>query len=88
MKVKKFDDFVVEDTYAVNDDGLMVKQDIEIYKDAYPSKFIYHDIKEEKEVELFDSEDVYVLKIKDKRMGVFSGDLSDDMIKKIKDLFK
>lgn len=38
-KVVKYSDFIAEDTYKPNKDGVLIKQEWELYKDWHPKKF-------------------------------------------------
>jgi len=74
MKVVKFHDYITnEDTYKVNDEGKVEKQEWEMYKDWHPSKFkVFNLTKKSDTVPFENGEYVWVIKRNDVIVGVFS----------------
>jgi len=88
--VKTFKEYSVqnEEMYAPDENGELVKQDYEFYKDFYPSKFKITNLEEDKDLQLYDCEEVWVLKYKDNIVATYSGTLGEDIIRKSVEILK
>ena len=74
--IKKFDEYTNENRYKVNDEGMLEKQEYEMYKDHHPQKFLYN-----KDATLYSSETVWVIKHQDEIIATFNGDLDEEIVK-------
>ncbi len=83
-KVFKFKDYITntnEDTYKPDENGKMVKQEWELYKDWHPSKFKVSNLSISKDITPFDvCEYVWIIKKSDKIVSILSGDIEEDKI--------
>lgn len=78
-----------EDTYKVNDEGIMEKQEWELYKDWHPSKFTVSNLSKKTEEQLIqNSEFVWIIKKNDIIVSVLSGDISKDILDEFFDNLK
>lgn len=88
-KIIKFKDFANEDTYKVNAEGKIEKQEWELYKDWHPAKFKVSNFTKEKETTPFNSgEFVWVIKRNDVIVSIFSSQFSESKMEKIFTIFK
>ena len=78
--VKLFKDFnITEDTYKPNSDGVMEKQEWELYKDWHPSKFKVSNMTKGKDITPFDDNDfVWIIKRNDKIVSILSSSIFDN----------
>jgi hypothetical protein len=83
-KVFKFKDYITntnEDTYKPDENGKMVKQEWELYKDWHPSKFKVSVLSSSKDTTPFDSgEYVWIIKKNDIIVSILSADINEDVV--------
>jgi len=79
-RVKKYDEYIKEQTLKISSDGSVEKQDYELYKDHYSEKYKEF-VNSSKTKKLFDSDDVWCLKYKNKKVAIFSTEISEEDIK-------
>ncbi len=89
-KIIKFKDFTTnEDTYKVNDDGKIEKQEWELYKDWHPAKFKVSNLTKKSDTTPFETgEFVWVIKKDDIIVSIFSSKFSENKIEKIFNILK
>lgn len=78
----KFDQFN-EQTITFDKDGNASLKEYEIYRDVYPMKYKSISFTENKEVEIFGGDFVWVVKKNDNIVALFSSDISEEAIKEM-----
>lgn len=88
-KIIRFSDFNLtnEEIYKANEEGVLEKQDYELYKDVHSEKYAEYE-GSDKTNKLFTSEEVWVLKHKDIKIAVFDSSIGEEQIKKMVELLK
>ena len=87
--ILKFGEFsnIKENTYKVNDEGEMEKQEWELYEDHYSEKYMEF-LETDKTKKLFETDKVWVLKHMDIKVGVFSNEIDADRLKQALEIFR
>lgn len=78
----KFDEYLKEDSYTLSKDGI-TKNDLEIYKDFYPEKWLYINFSEQKQEQIFNTRYVWIIKYKNIIKSVLPDSISENKIKEI-----
>jgi hypothetical protein len=80
-KVVKFKEFITEDTYKVNVDGVIEKMEYELYKDWHPAKFKIYNMSNNKDVNLYKNDEyIWVIKKNDTIISTFSSNIDEELI--------